>query len=155
MKPKKRILIVDDDTLILRSLKQVLQEEEYLVDTAETGQEALEKSNATLYNLALIDIRLPDMEGTRLLTEIRETTPKIRKVILTGYPDMQNAIAALNGAADHFIVKPTNPEDLIKIVKEQLRKQDEEAQYGEKKVAEFVETRLRTMELDDDKKQKK
>jgi len=74
-----RILVIDDDESIRKSLATVLEEEGYVVDTAENGKEAIQKSNVNFYNLALIDIQLPDMEGTRLLTAMKETTPKMVK----------------------------------------------------------------------------
>ena len=77
------------------------------------------------YNLALIDIRLPDMEGTKLLTAMRETTPRMIKVILTGYPSAENRADAAEGHADGYIVKPVGIDDLLKTVKEHLKKQDE------------------------------
>ncbi len=144
---KKRILIVDDDKLILKNFKQILELEGYVVDTAETGREAIEKSNANFYNLALVDIRLPDMQGTELLTSMHDTTPKMRKIIVTGYPSLENAVAAVNKDADGYIIKPIlDITVLLKAIKEQLKKQDEARQYSEKKVAEYVESRIRDEE---------
>ena len=144
---KKRILIVDDDKLILKNFKQILELEGYVVDTAETGREAIEKSNANFYNLALVDIRLPDMQGTELLTSMHDTTPKMRKIIVTGYPSLENAVAAVNKDADGYIIKPIlDITVLLKAIKEQLKKQDEARQYSEKKVAEYVESRVRDEE---------
>ena len=144
---KKRILIVDDDKLILKNFKQILELEGYVVDTAETGREAIEKSNANFYNLALVDIRLPDMQGTELLTSMHDTTPKMRKIIVTGYPSLENTVAAVNKDADGYIIKPIlDITVLLKAIKEQLKKQDEARQYSEKKVAEYVESRVRDEE---------
>jgi two-component system response regulator ResD len=64
-----RILIVDDDENIRKVLKTILEEEGYAVDEAEDAKKAIEKSRRNVYNLALIDIRLPDMEGIELLTK--------------------------------------------------------------------------------------
>lgn len=143
MESKERILVIDDDETITAVFRAGLRQEGYNVDVASTGKEAIEKSKNQLYNLALIDIRLPDMEGTKLLTEMQETTPKMRKIIVTGYPDLQNAIASVQKGADFYITKPTKLDELTKVVKEQLQKQREEKMYGEKKVAEYLETRLR------------
>jgi DNA-binding NtrC family response regulator len=120
-----------------------LKQEGFDVDVVATGKEAIEKSKTAVYNVALIDIRLSDMEGTQLLTEMKETIPKMRKIIVTGYPDLQNAIASVQKGADYYITKPTKMDELIRVVREQLKKQREEEQYAEKKVAEFIETRLR------------
>ena len=104
-----------------------------MVDTAESGREAIEKSKAVDYNLALIDIRLPNMEGTELLTAIRDTRPKVRKIIVTGYPSIQNAVAAVNKGADGYVVKPVEMNNLLRVIKAQLKKQvEEELEYGGK-----------------------
>ena len=140
---KERILVIDDDETITAVFRAGLKQEGFTVDVASTGKEAIEKSQGQVYNLALIDIRLPDMEGTKLLTEMKETTPKMRKVIVTGYPDLQNAIASVQKGADFYITKPTKIDELVKVVREQLQKQRAEKEYGEKKVAEYIETRFR------------
>ena len=143
MESKARILVIDDDETITAVFRAGLKQEGFTVDVASTGKEAIEKSQGQFYNLALIDIRLPDMEGTKLLTEMKETTPKMRKVIVTGYPDLQNAIASVQKGADFYITKPTKIDELVKVVREQLQKQREEKEYAEKKVAEYIETRFR------------
>ena len=73
-----RILVVDDDKSIRKTLAAILRGEGYYVDTAENGKQAIEKTDSSYYNLALIDIRLPDMEGTGLLTRMKATTTPTR-----------------------------------------------------------------------------
>jgi len=141
-----RILVVDDDESIRKVLATILEEKGYAVDTAENGKEAIEKSNAQFYNLALIDIRLPDMEGTKLLTAMKETTPKMVKIIITGYPSLQNAVEAVNKGADAYILKPFNMDSVLNTIKEHLKKQQEAKQYSEEKVTEFIETRVKELE---------
>jgi two-component system chemotaxis response regulator CheB len=126
---QKRILVVDDDQAVLKPITRILELQGYTVDTAETGKEAIEKSNLNIYNLALIDVRLPDMEGTKLLTAMQETTPMMIKVILTGYPSAQNRAEATQRHAGGYIVKPVRIDDLLKTVKECLGKQDEERDH--------------------------
>lgn len=84
----------------------ILEDEGYAVDTAGTAKKAVEKTKKNFYNLALIDIRLPDMEGIELITKMKDKTPKMRKIIITGYPTLQNAIEAVNRGADAYILKP-------------------------------------------------
>jgi DNA-binding NtrC family response regulator len=141
-----RILVVDDDEGIRNSLATILKDEGYTVDVAKNGSEAIEKSRVAFYNVALIDIRLPDMEGTEILTRMRDTVPKIRKIILTGYPSLQNAIEAVNRNADVYILKPVEVEKLLDTVREQLKLQETEKKYSEKKVAEFIETRVKELQ---------
>jgi len=141
-----RILVVDDDESIRKTLRAILEEKGYVVDTAENGKEAIEKSKTKFYNLALIDIRLPDLEGTKLLTAIHETTPKMVKIIVTGYPSLQNAVEAVNKGADAYVIKPFNMESVLNTIKEHLKKQQEAKRYSEEKVTEFIETRVRELE---------
>ena len=75
-----RILVVDDDETIRKSISRVLETAGYTVDAAKDGKAAIQKAESNFYNLALIDIRLPDMEGTQLLTLMKETTPKMVKI---------------------------------------------------------------------------
>jgi DNA-binding NtrC family response regulator len=141
-----KILVIDDDAGVRKVLAMALEDDGYIVDTAENGGEAIRKSNANFYNLALIDIRLPDMEGTRLLKEMKDTVPKMVKIIVTGYPGLQNAVEAVNKGADGYIVKPFKMEDLLETVREHLKKQEEAKKYGEEKIKEFIETRATELE---------
>lgn len=140
-----KILVVDDDESLRKVLTTILEEGGYVVDTANNAKEAIKKSKNKFYNLALIDIRLPDMAGVKLLTKICDTTPKMRKIMITGYPTLQNAIAALNRGAHAYIMKPFNISTILNIIKEQLKKQEEEREYSQKKVTEFIETRVKEL----------
>ena len=147
MVEQARILIVDDDESIRITLATILEEKGYVVETAKSGKEAIEKSQAEFFNLALIDIRLPDMEGTKLLTAMKETTPRMIKVIVTGYPSLQNAVEAVNRGGDAYILKPLKIEKLLSTIKEHLQKQQEARKYSEGKVAEFIETRAKELTM--------
>ena len=116
---------------------------------ADSAGKAIEKTKNNVYNLALIDIRLPDMEGIELLTRMRPTTPKMRKIIITGYPTLQNAIEAVNRGADAYIMKPFDMEKVLCTIKEQLKKQEEERQFTQEKVTEFIETRVKQLEVEE------
>jgi len=140
-----RILVVDDDETIRKTMKAILEDEGYIVDLASTGKEAIGKTETNVYNLALLDIRLPDMEGVELLKLLKETVPRIRKIMVTGYPSAQNAIAAVNRQADAYLVKPVDIEKLLETVKKQLQLQEEEQHFSEAKVAEFIETRVKSL----------
>ncbi|MEM2102663.1 MAG: response regulator [Candidatus Bathyarchaeia archaeon] len=141
-----RILVVDDDESIRKTLATILKEKGYKVDTAETGKDAIKKSNQKFYNLALIDIRLPDMTGTELLTSMKETTPKMVKIIITGYPSLQTAVEAVNKGADAYILKPFKMDNVLGMIEKHLKKQQEERKYSEEKVTEFIETRAKELE---------
>jgi DNA-binding response OmpR family regulator len=142
---KYRILIIDDDDSIRETLGITLEEEGYVVDTAKDGKEAIAKSNVNFYNLAIVDWRLPDIEGAKLLGNLRETTPKMAKIMLTGYPSMQNAIDSVNAQADAFFVKPAGIEPLLEKIKELLKKQEQARKYSEEKMVEYIETRAKEL----------
>jgi DNA-binding NtrC family response regulator len=140
-----RILIVDDDENIRKTMTAILEDEGYIVDSAASGKEALEKTNGATYNLALLDIRLPDMEGVELLELMKDNVPRTRKIMVTGYPSVQNAISAVNKRADAYLIKPVDVEKLLETVKEQLKLQEEENNFTEMKVAEFIESRVKEL----------
>jgi DNA-binding NtrC family response regulator len=145
-----RILVVDDDENIRKVLVAILEDEGYTVESVGSAKEAIDRSKKRFYNLALIDIRLPDMEGTLLLGKIKETTPRMRKIIITGYPTLQNAIEAVNKRADAYIMKPFDVGKVLETIRDQLKKQEEEARYSQDKVAEFIETRVKALELENE-----
>jgi DNA-binding NtrC family response regulator len=134
--------VVDDDKSILKSLESILKMKGYRVETAETGQEAVEKSKSAIYNLAILDIKLPDMEGTELLVKMHETMPRMMKIMLTGYPSLENAVKSINLGADAFLMKPVNPKELLKVVEEKLREQSEVEMLSEDKVKRWIQTRM-------------
>jgi DNA-binding NtrC family response regulator len=144
-----RILVIDDEESIRRTVSMTLRHAGYSVDTAENGKQAIEKSEANFYNLAIIDIRLPDMEGTDLLTALRETTPKMVKIILTGFPALENAVRSINKGVDGYLIKPVNPDELLRFIKEFLDKQKHESEYTQQRLAQFVETRLKELQAEE------
>jgi DNA-binding NtrC family response regulator len=145
-----RILIVDDDENIRKVLMAILEDKGYNIEAVGTAREAIKRTEKKFYNLALIDIRLPDMEGIDLLTKIRDATPRMRKIIITGYPTLQNAVDAVNRGADAYIMKPFDVERVLSTINEQLRKQDQEKKYSQDKVAEFIETRVKELDLEEE-----
>ena len=148
MDKRARIIVVDDDESIRETLSTILEEEGYFVDTAESGKEAMVKTNANFYNLALIDFRLLDMEGTELLIRIKDTVPRMRKIIITGYPTVHNAIEAVNRSADGYLVKPFDVGKALFVIREQLKKQEDERRFSQEKVTEFIETQVRELEAE-------
>jgi DNA-binding NtrC family response regulator len=143
-----RILVIDDDENIRKVLVTILEDEGYAVESADTGRKAIEKTKRNFYNLALIDVRLPDMEGIELLTRMKDTTPKMRKIIITGYPTLQNAVEAVNKGADAYVLKPFDVEKVLTKIKEQLKRQEEEKMYSQEKVAEFIEARVKELDVE-------
>lgn len=146
-KNKPNILIVEDDENIRETLNTILQQKGYNTDTAKNGHEAMQKSKAKFFNLALLDIKLPDIEGTKLLTTMHRDTPKTMKIMITGYPSLENAVAALNLGADAYIIKPVKPEKLLALIKEKLEEQKHIENMTEEQVTDWIKARVRKLEL--------
>ena len=121
---RKSILVVDDDPNICEVLATNLKAKGYVVKCAGTGEKAIKMSRDEQFNLALIDIRLPDMQGTELLTQLRGTVPKMMKIIITGYSSIENAVDALNKGADAYVIKPLDMEKVLKTIEEKLKMQE-------------------------------
>jgi DNA-binding NtrC family response regulator len=110
-------LIVDDNPEIRNTLTLILENESYLVQTAENGKKAIHMCDKTIFDVALIDIELPDIKGTELLHILAEKFPKMVRIIITGHPSIENAAKAVNEKADGYIMKPFNVPDLLGMIK--------------------------------------
>jgi len=122
---KKTILVVDDDKSILRTFTRILQKSGYAVDVAETGREAMDKAENQHYDLALVDIRLPDMDGTDLIAKLKKQLQDTVKIMITGFPSLETGVKALDEGADAYLVKPVKPQELLLLLEEKLKSREE------------------------------
>ena len=136
---------MDDDSEIRESVSQILSMEGYKTDTAKNGQEAIEKSKNHFFDLALLDIKLPDMEGTQLVKLLHDTLPKTKKIMVTGFPALDNAVEALNLGADAYLMKPVDPEKLLEVCKAKLQEQEETEKMNQEKVKKWIEKRVQKL----------
>ena len=123
MDRKESILIVDDDESISRTLSLIFREKGYEVKTAGTGREALEKAQRRFFNVALLDIKLPDMEGVKLLAPLKKMHPDMVVIMVTAYASLETAMQALNERASAYITKPLNMDAVLATVAEAIEKQ--------------------------------
>jgi len=114
----KRILLVDDDETILTPFQLILQNEGYLVDTANTGRQAIEKAEKNEYQMAILDIKLPDIKGIDVAYKMRDLHGEIRLIIITGYPDLADSIETIDIGIDEILMKPIEPDELLRIINE-------------------------------------
>ena len=112
MEPKVNILIVDDEEIVRESLASWLGEDGYEVAAAENGPRALERLPEKDWNLAMVDLKMPGMDGIQLMDEIRKIKPETIVIIMTAYATVDSAVQAMKKGAYDYIVKPFNPEDL-------------------------------------------
>jgi len=136
-----KILVVDDDKELQQMLCDILTDKGYSVICVGTGKEAIAESSRNLFNLALVDIHLPDMEGTDLLGKLRKSEPEVVKIIITGKPTLDNSINSANMGISGFIVKPFDPKKLLALIENKLKEQQERMKFDDEKVAEYIETR--------------
>ena len=116
----KRVLIVEDETIMRESLRDWLKEEGYEVDTAESGEEALQKIGKIEFGVTVLDLRLPGKNGLEVLREATAQNPKFKGVIITAYPSVETAVEAMKIGAVDYIVKPFAPDALEKAIQEVL-----------------------------------
>jgi DNA-binding NtrC family response regulator len=120
MTAKANILIVDDESVVRDSLGKWFSEEGYNVETASSAREALLKLPTERWDLALLDIKMPGMDGLELHRKLREAHPEIIVIIMTGYASVETAIQALKDGAYDYITKPFDPDDLTHIIQKAL-----------------------------------
>ena len=116
------VLIVDDDQSIMRTFIRILNKNGYRTDTAKSGEEALTKLRKNSYDASLIDVRLPDADGTNLLKEFSEENRRMVKIMITGFPTTENRLDAEANSADAYLEKPVKPEKLLSVMAEELDK---------------------------------
>jgi response regulator RpfG family c-di-GMP phosphodiesterase len=117
------VLLVDDEENILRSLKRLLMDEDFDLETACSGEDGLEKL-AGMSNVGLIisDQRMPGMNGAEFLGRSQEVAPNALRILLTGYSDINATIDAINkGGAYRYLSKPWNDDDLLQTVRDAIR----------------------------------
>jgi two-component system alkaline phosphatase synthesis response regulator PhoP len=123
----------------------ILEDEGFESDIAYNGKEALEKAKDKSYDVALLDINLPDMKGTKLLKAIGQSTPDTVKIMVTAYPEWRTSVDALKWGADGYLVKPIDPSEMVKTMEEKLQRLNESRKMTEKKISDFLRERTRKL----------
>lgn len=111
------ILVVDDEEMMRELLVDVLAMEGYTVETAEDGKAALERLKISTPKLVISDIKMPRMNGFELLKAVKDSFPKTRIIMMTGYSDDFTVKDALRLNADEYIIKPFNTRDISEVVR--------------------------------------
>ncbi len=120
---KPAILVVDDDEVMRQTLSDVLRKRGYAVSTAETGGQTISSINEQLFDLILLDIRLPDMDGLNVLKRIKEIESDLMVIVMTAYSDVQSAVMAIKSGAYDYIDKPFELEELKILIQKALETQ--------------------------------
>ena len=116
MDTKTRILIIDDEDIVLKSCLRILKKEEYEIDTAYSGEEGLKLTDEKEYGIVITDLKMPGLGGMEVLASLRKNKPEITVIIFTGYATEENAREALKNGAFDYIPKPFTNEELRTVV---------------------------------------
>lgn len=113
----KNILIVDDDAELRGNISEILKDAGYYTDEAISGSEALEKVSAKEYDIALLDMIMPNRDGIEILTEMRKIRPQMKVIMITAFATVENAVTATKKGASDYIAKPFKINELITTIK--------------------------------------
>ena len=118
-----KIFIVDDELVMRKSLSGWLKRDGYDVDTAESGEEALEKLKQTRFDLLLVDIKMEGISGLDVLKHVRENDPDMAVVMITAYGSISTAIEAMKNGAYDYLLKPFDPDELGLLIEKIIEQQ--------------------------------
>jgi len=142
---KPRVLVIDDEIGICQAVKRALKPAGYIIDTTTSGEGGLEKIRADGYDLVLLDIMMPGVNGIDLIASIHEHDPEIVCVIITGYATVELAVRAIKRGAYDFLTKPFSVDDLLLAVSQGLERRRLSL---EARRAEAAETEARQLAID-------
>jgi DNA-binding NtrC family response regulator len=114
---KKRAIVIDDEQIVLDSVKKILSEEGFDVVTATGGGAGVSHAISEAFDIVLTDIRMPDIDGFKVIRDIRKFKPAVPIVIITGYASVNSAVQAMKLGASQYLEKPFTPEQLIQTVR--------------------------------------
>ncbi len=128
MKSKPCIMIVDDEEIVRTSLTSWLLEDDYEVFALDSGKHALEELKKRDYDLMLVDLKMPEMDGLQLMKEVKKELPDLPVIIMTAYATVDTAVKAIKEGAYDYLMKPFDPEEISitikKIIKQQRLEQE-------------------------------
>jgi DNA-binding NtrC family response regulator len=113
---KKRILVVDDEINVCKSIRQALLSEAYEIDTSLSGEDALKKEDVKRYDVIVADLMMPGLSGLDLLQALKGKNSAAKVIMITGYPTLKNTVQSVQLGAFDFLPKPFLPSDLRNLV---------------------------------------
>jgi diguanylate cyclase (GGDEF)-like protein len=137
-------LVVDEDEDVRRTLMERLQETGYFTDVAPNAREAIDKVKEFFYNIAVVEVELPDMTGLDFLKVIKSIHPDTSVIFMTGNPSLENSVDALNAGANAYLMKPLKIEEMMEHISDALNRQravieTRELLFAERKKREFYQ----------------
>ncbi|HLD44637.1 MAG TPA: sigma-54 dependent transcriptional regulator, partial [bacterium] len=118
---KEKILVVDDEAAIKKALTKFLTSQEYDVDSASDGAEAVELAKNKIYDLVITDLKMPNMTGIELITELKKINPQTVTLVMTGFGTIDSAVEAIKAGAFHYFTKPFELDDVAMLIDKALK----------------------------------
>jgi DNA-binding NtrC family response regulator len=116
-----RIVVIDDEPVICEACRLVLGEAGHRVDLCQTGAQGLAAIGGAFYDLVLLDMKLPDMDGMRILKTARQQVPPPCVIVMTGFSTLANAVEAMKLGAADYLAKPFTDDELMEAVANAFR----------------------------------
>jgi DNA-binding NtrC family response regulator len=117
------ILVIDDELTVCKSCQKILDQDGYDVNIALGGYEGLESLRKKAFDLAIVDLKMPDIDGMRVVETIKTEQPSTEVIIMTGYSTVASAVKGMKLGAADYIAKPFTPDEMIMAVKKTLKQQ--------------------------------
>ncbi|MDH4467756.1 MAG: sigma-54 dependent transcriptional regulator [Bacteriovoracaceae bacterium] len=132
-----KVLVVDDDKVLQQSVRQALEYHNFKVDVADHGKDAVRSVYREKYDLVVMDVNMPEMDGITALTEMKKHDPSLIVLILTAYSNVNDAVRAVKEGAYNYLEKPISSENLVALIKRALKARTlvETTMYSAPKIA--------------------
>jgi DNA-binding NtrC family response regulator len=124
-----KILVVDDDAIVIKSCRRILEAEGFEVTTVPSAEEALEKIKNDDFDLFLVDVKMPKHDGIFLMREIKKNWPDVPIIVMSGYPTPETIADVVKLGAIQFIPKPFRPDEFMKSVRQVIQKMSQKKSF--------------------------
>jgi len=119
-----KILVIDDEPVILNSCRKVLEEDGFDVDLVPSADEALKTMKKEVFDLLLVDVKMPKHDGIYLMQKVKEKWPDVPIIVMSGYPTPDTITDGAKMGADAFIAKPFTPDELLETIRQVIQKEE-------------------------------
>lgn len=113
-----RVLVIDDESVICDACELVLSEKGHTVTLRNNGRAGLDAINEGTYDILLLDMKLPDIDGMDILKAVQKEKPELCTIVMTGYSSISNAVEAMRKGADNYLAKPFTDDELLQAIEE-------------------------------------
>ncbi len=117
-----RVLVVDDEPIVCKSCEKVLAPEGYSVSTTQSGRDGIQKGYSGVFDVVIVDLKMPDVDGMEVLASIKEKQPDVEVIVITGYSTVSTAVEAMKLGAIDYLPKPFTPDELCVVVSKAFEK---------------------------------